>query len=46
KRDDIRERAIQYWTNVDANLGSLLRAKLAAPVTDANEAAEYVGVAE
>jgi catalase len=46
KRDDIRERTIQYWTNVDPNLGSLLRAKLARPATDANEAAEYVGVAE
>ncbi len=30
---EIRERAIQYWTNVDANLGALLRAELAgAPV--------------
>ncbi len=28
--DDIRERAIQYWTNVDADLGAKLRANLAA----------------
>lgn len=27
---DIRERAIQYWTNVDAQLGAALRASLAA----------------
>ncbi len=34
KSDDIRERAIQYWTNVDADLGAKLRANLAgeAPV--------------
>ncbi|MDN4480521.1 catalase [Demequina muriae] len=34
KADDIRERAIQYWTNVDAGLGAQLRANLAgdAPV--------------
>ncbi|WP_084125073.1 catalase [Demequina sp. NBRC 110054] len=29
KSDDIRERAIQYWTNVDAELGAALRANLA-----------------
>ncbi|GER21526.1 catalase [Zafaria cholistanensis] len=29
-RADIRERFFQYWTNVDANLGSLLRARYAA----------------
>ncbi|HEY0258980.1 MAG TPA: catalase [Lacisediminihabitans sp.] len=45
-REDIRERAIQYWTSVDAGLGALLRQKLASPSQDANEAAEYVGVAE
>ncbi|TFV96477.1 catalase [Leifsonia flava] len=43
---EIRERAIQYWTNVDAALGAALRANLAAPVETANEAAEYVGVGE
>ncbi|MCC2335168.1 catalase [Cellulomonas wangsupingiae] len=30
KRSDIRERAIQYWTNVDAGLGSALRGRLTA----------------
>ncbi|GAB3279435.1 catalase [Sinomonas notoginsengisoli] len=28
KREDIKERAIQYWTNVDADLGAKLRAEL------------------
>jgi catalase len=28
KRSDIKERAIQYWTNVDAKLGARLRANL------------------
>jgi catalase len=28
KRSDIKERAIQYWTNVDAELGAKLRAEL------------------
>ncbi len=28
RSDDIRERAIQYWTNVDADLGAQLRANL------------------
>ncbi|WP_052207393.1 catalase [Sinomonas humi] len=28
KRADIKERAIQYWTNVDAELGAKLRAEL------------------
>jgi catalase len=28
KRSDIKERAIQYWTNVDAELGARLRANL------------------
>jgi len=34
KSDDIRERAVRYWTNVDAGLGAALRAALAgtAPV--------------
>ncbi|WP_369045169.1 catalase [Sinomonas sp. P10A9] len=27
-REDIKERAIQYWTNVDADLGAKLRAEL------------------
>ncbi|ERK69609.1 hypothetical protein N136_04064, partial [Leifsonia aquatica ATCC 14665] len=46
KRDDIRERAIQYWTNVDAGLGLALRARLASPTEDADQAAEFVGVGE
>jgi catalase len=47
KREDIRERAIQYWTNVDAELGRALRERLAAGApADADQAAEYVGVAE
>jgi catalase len=45
-RDDIRERAIQYWTNVDADLGVALRARLESGDVDADQAAEYVGVAE
>ena len=44
--DEIRERAIQYWTNVDANLGALLRAELAKPTQTANEDAEFVGVGQ
>ncbi|MBK4346412.1 catalase [Lacisediminihabitans changchengi] len=49
KSDEIRERAIQYWTNVDATLGAKLRAELAkaaAGIETANEAAEFVGVAK
>ena len=42
----IKERAIQYWTSVDAGLGAKLRANLQASGETANEAAEYVGVAE
>ena len=43
KRADIKERAIQYWTNVDAELGAKLRANLgAAPLSDA-EAANKIG---
>jgi catalase len=45
-REDIRERAIQYWTNVDADLGVALRARLESGDVDADQAAEYVGVAE
>jgi catalase len=40
----IKERAIQYWTSVDATLGALLRAELAAPSNTPNEEAEFVGV--
>jgi len=40
---EIRERAIQYWTNVDATLGAALRSNLASPVETPNEAAEPVG---
>jgi catalase len=43
---EIRERAIQYWTSVDANLGAALRANLANPVETPNEQAEFVGVGE
>ncbi|MCU1544100.1 MAG: catalase [Microbacteriaceae bacterium] len=43
---EIRERAIQYWTSVDATLGAALRAALASSVETPNESAEYVGVAE
>jgi catalase len=48
KRSDIKERAIQYWTNVDADLGAKLRANLgtadapSAPVSDA-ESANKIG---
>jgi catalase len=45
KSDEIRERAIQYWTNVDANLGDALRDNLASGSPTPDEAAEYVGVA-
>jgi len=43
---EIRERAIQYWTSVDANLGAALRANLTSPVETPNEQAEFVGVGE
>lgn len=46
RSDEIRERAIQYWTQVDATLGHALRAELASGTQTANEAAEYVGVAD
>ena len=46
KSDEIRERAIEYWTNVDATLGAALRANLASGEQTADEAAEYVGVAD
>ncbi len=39
---EIRERAIQYWTNVDAGLGDALRTALS--VSDSSP--EFVGVAE
>jgi catalase len=45
-RPEIVERAIWYWTQVDAELGAALRANLASTSETANEAAEYVGVAE
>jgi catalase len=41
---EIRERAIQYWTSVDATLGAALRSNLATPGETPNEAAEFVGV--
>jgi catalase len=43
---EIRERAIQYWTSVDAELGAALRANLASPTETPDEAAEFVGVGE
>ena len=46
KSVEIRERAIQYWTNVDAGLGAALRVKLAGPAETANESAEPVGTGE
>jgi catalase len=46
RREDIRERAIQYWTNVDATLGRDLRARLESGGETPDQAAEYVGVAE
>ncbi len=48
KSPGIKERAIQYWTNVDAELGAKLRANLgalavaSAPASDA-EAANKIG---
>lgn len=44
KSPEIRERAIQYWTSVDATLGAALRNELTKPVETANESAEFVGV--
>jgi catalase len=35
QNDGIRERAIQYWTNVDAQLGAQLRANLEAAAEEA-----------
>ncbi|WP_166880350.1 MULTISPECIES: catalase [unclassified Salinibacterium] len=46
KSPEIKERAIQYWTNVDATLGAKLRENLATAGETANESAEYVGVGE
>ena len=45
KSDDIRERAIQYWTNVDAGLGAALRANLGAPVETGTPATSALPVA-
>jgi catalase len=45
-RPEVLERAIWYWTSVDATLGAALRLNLAAGEQTANESAEYVGVAE
>ena len=46
KSAEIRERAIQYWSTVDAELGRALRAELARGATTPDEAAEFVGVGE
>ncbi len=43
---EIKERAIQYWTSVDADLGAALRLELTKGATTPNESAEYVGVPE
>ncbi|HEY9358389.1 MAG TPA: catalase-related domain-containing protein, partial [Arthrobacter sp.] len=45
KSADIKERAIQYWTNVDAELGAKLRANLGAAAADSSdaEAANKIG---
>ncbi len=45
-RDEVRERAIWYWTQVDETLGANLRSGLETAAQSANEAAEYVGVAD
>jgi catalase len=47
RRDDIRERAIQYWTQVDAGLGAQLRAALtgSAPLETGEPATASVPVA-
>ncbi len=36
KTADIKERAIQYWTNVDSELGAKLRANLGAGQTESD----------
>jgi catalase len=36
KNAGIKERAIQYWTNVDAELGAKLRANLGAGQTESD----------
>ena len=43
KRADIKERAIQYWTNVDAELGAKLRAELGQQSPSQAEAANKIG---
>ncbi len=43
---EITERFLQYWTNVDADLGARLRVNLATQGETANAAAEPVGVPE
>jgi catalase len=44
-REDIRERFFQYWTNVDANLGALLRERFAAGDAGSTDgAAEMAGL--
>ena len=45
-RPEVTERAIQYWTNVDAELGARLGRNLTGAGETAKEAAEYVGIAE
>ncbi|MFF2372146.1 catalase [Agromyces sp. NPDC058110] len=45
QRDDIRERAIQYWTNVDADLGAALRIALTTGAETPEAAVEPVGTA-
>ncbi|GAA1275871.1 hypothetical protein GCM10009589_32930 [Arthrobacter pascens] len=44
KSPGIKERAIQYWTNVDADLGAKLRANLGAGESTSDaEAANKIG---
>ena len=43
KNAEIKERAIQYWTNVDAELGSKLRANLGVAAVSDAEAANKIG---
>ncbi|BAS10418.1 decomposes hydrogen peroxide into water and oxygen [Arthrobacter sp. Hiyo4] len=44
KNAEIKERAIQYWTSVDAELGAKLRANLGTGSTDSDaEAANKIG---
>jgi catalase len=43
KNADIKERAIQYWTNVDSELGAKLRANLGSAAVSEAESANKIG---